>query len=1150
MCEISYELTTNSTYSSYGWYGSYILVYDAESGDLLDYWTENNGGTTIGTFNVCDGRALTFSWYSANANNDQLLVDSYTIYDAKGEIITSNEGPMTSDFDYTVDCTIPACIKPSNFAYSNLTARTVDLSWTANGTEEAWQISYNTRNDVPENGTILDLRSNTYTLQRLTPETAYYVYVRANCDTDGYSDWTNVLTFTTEPSCPAPNVTVSDLEPFSATISWEGEGESYNLRYTTSDAFVYDFESAEPWTITDFDPCTTYDGDGGATYGFEDLDFTNMSYTGSCIAFQSGLTDNLSAHSGNAFGMMVSSRPSTIQNGNANNDWFILPAITIERDFVFSFWAREITTTYGPEIINVGIYRGEGTMATYLDEELEISETEWTKHSYDLSAYAEQTIQLAINYVSADIFGFMFDDIFVGNPNPSSWIESFREVRSPFALERLNEETLYYVEVQADCGSEDGTSAWAGVFFTTPSNCAAPTDLTAEPTYNSATLTWTGYQDNYNLQYREAATRETLFFDGFNNSTAEGFIYDGSFIYGLADAVYNIPSDQNYFLAMGWSSTEEEYIISPELPDFASGSTVEFYQRYYSSVNTFQVGFSSTTTDVNAFTWGDPINASGTFSLYSEVIPDGTKYIGIKATASSQYYCIFIDNFGIYTPYGDPGAWTTVSETTTPYTIDGLLTPETDYEWQVQGINRACENGVTEWSAIASFTTLVACEVPTDLEEDEVTTTTAVITWVSEAVSFDIELDGTVIEEGVTETSYTIENLDPGTIYQVRVNAHCDNGSVSEWSNAYTFSTLCEAFDLPYSYDFETSDDMICWTYYSYNSDNRIGLTCEDDDCTNIVFFFSSYYETSDYYDQILISPELNALEGVTVEFNYRTVTTQYGAESFMVGYSDGSNFTWGDTIYVENVDEWATFTETYPAGTKYVAIYYLSEYLTYLFLDDFNFTVPEATTTTQTVELEEGWNWFSTYIDLGDPIALLQMLEEGLDENGLIIQSFTDGVTEYDEEWFGDLDDIGIVNNQTYMIYTSSDCSFELEGPATDPTQNHITITPGWNWIGFPCNQEVAIEDAFAGFTPNDEDLFQSSNGVSQYDGEEWFGDIEYLIPGEGYMYYSTRDEEVELVFQTGTAKVKHLNRQFFKKRTSNAVQKIDIKIINKTIK
>ena len=168
-------------------------------------------------------------------------------------------------------------------------------------------------------------------------------------------------------------------------------------------------------------------------------------------------------------------------------------------------------------------------------------------------------------------------------------------------------------------------------------------------------------------------------------------------------------------------------------------------------------------------------------------------------------------------------------------------------------------------------------------------------------------------------------------------------------------------------------------------------------------------------------------------------------------------------------------------------------------------------------IVLNEGWNWFSTYIEVDDPVAMLDMLKAGLGNNATEIQSFNNN-TEFDgEEWFGGLDDIGISNEQMYMILVDSDCTVELSGIPANPANHEIAINPGWNWIGFPCAMELNVSDALANFQAEEEDMIQISESMIEFDGEEWFGDFETLVPGQGYMYYSNSTEPKTLIISTG---------------------------------
>ena len=285
----------------------------------------------------------------------------------------------------------------------------------------------------------------------------------------------NFIPFTTfdyesvEDIYPSPSDVAVTPDATLATVTWTGNDEAtgYNLRYRTTKSISYDFESAEPWAVDDFSPFTTYDGDGLRTYSINGTTFTNQGYTGSLIAFQNGANNGFTSHSGNAFGAFMDAIPSDTKTGN--NDWFISPEVEVTPGMVFSFWARSHTNQYGLERFKVGVCGStNGTFASYLAGSANTyveAPIEWTKYEYDLSAYAGQTVKLAINCVSADAFALFIDDIYIGNSG-NSWDKTIENVTTPYELPGLTPETPYELQVQAVYAN--GTSNWtAATEFTT-----------------------------------------------------------------------------------------------------------------------------------------------------------------------------------------------------------------------------------------------------------------------------------------------------------------------------------------------------------------------------------------------------------------------------------------------------------------------------------------------------------------------------------------------------------------------------------------------------------------------------------------------------------------------------------------------------------
>lgn len=154
---------------------------------------------------------------------------------------------------------------------------------------------------------------------------------------------------------------------------------------------------------------------------------------------------------------------------------------------------------------------------------------------------------------------------------------------------------------------------------------------------------------------------------------------------------------------------------------------------------------------------------------------------------------------------------------------------------------------------------------------------------------------------------------------------------------------------LPYSYGFEDYNlDTDGWTKYfgtSLSKNNNECAIVGDAKKTGSYGFRFSSANTNGANAQYLISPELNGANGVNVSFYYKSSNTgQYGTESFKVGYSttdtDVSNFTWDEEIST-NAASWLLYENSFPAGTKYVAIYYYSNWKYRLYVDDFSFTAP-----------------------------------------------------------------------------------------------------------------------------------------------------------------------------------------------------------------
>ena len=84
--------------------------------------------------------------------------------------------------DFTVEMK-PDCQMPTMLTATNATATSVTLAWTANGSEEAWNIEYGPVGFVPGTGTVVAANANPFTVTGLADATTYEFYAQANCVT-------------------------------------------------------------------------------------------------------------------------------------------------------------------------------------------------------------------------------------------------------------------------------------------------------------------------------------------------------------------------------------------------------------------------------------------------------------------------------------------------------------------------------------------------------------------------------------------------------------------------------------------------------------------------------------------------------------------------------------------------------------------------------------------------------------------------------------------------------------------------------------------------------------------------------------------------------------------------------------------------------
>ena len=167
-----------------------------------------------------------------------------------------------------------------------------------------------------------------------------------------------------------------------------------------------------------------------------------------------------------------------------------------------------------------------------------------------------------------------------------------------------------------------------------------------------------------------------------------------------------------------------------------------------------------------------------------------------------------------------------------------------------------------------------------------------------------------------------------------------------------------------------------------------------------------------------------------------------------------------------------------------------------------------------QVSNFSQGYNWWSTYIEQ-EGIDGLGMLEEGLGSNGVTIRSQASGYTDNypGYGWYGSLSSIN--NESSYRVITNAACSVTMTGNLAVPSEHPITLSQGWNWIGYVPSTAMSVDVAMSGVDAVSGDKLKSQQGYSDYyDGYGWFGSLNTIEPGMGLMYYSTNSNPVSFTY------------------------------------
>ncbi|MEZ4937979.1 MAG: fibronectin type III domain-containing protein, partial [Crocinitomicaceae bacterium] len=145
------------------------------------------------------------------------------IFEWRNDNLFGSNPPAAVD---NINMQVASCGPPANLSVANITTTDVDVDWDPAGPELYWNIQYGTSGFAIGSGTIWDVTvASDTTIDNLTQNTDYDVYVQAVCGTNDTSIWIGPISFTTDAVCPAPtNFQTTYIAEDTIAFDWTNGG--------------------------------------------------------------------------------------------------------------------------------------------------------------------------------------------------------------------------------------------------------------------------------------------------------------------------------------------------------------------------------------------------------------------------------------------------------------------------------------------------------------------------------------------------------------------------------------------------------------------------------------------------------------------------------------------------------------------------------------------------------------------------------------------------------------------------------------------------------------------------------------------------------------------------------------------------------------
>ena len=866
---LNFKALKSSTTSGYG---------TIEVGVMTDP-TDETTFTLVESFN---GSTLTSTgtWYEK-----EVMFNNYA---GAGNYIAFRAPATTSNYVYIDDVVlsaIPTCLTPSDITLSGISSDEVTVDWTPRNTENTWQIVVVPTGTSLAAGTPIDVSTHPYTVSNLTDNTEYDVYVKALCDANDESAWSDPETFRTR--CLPTSVL-----PYTENFDEFGSGVSGAAYFPGCWTRKTNYSTNYPYISTSYHSTGTSSIYFYCTSGYyslaasQGLDLSQYPANSLMLEFKLRRTstsygrldvgvmtdpDDL-----NTFTLLKTITPSDFSS-TTNFESFTVPLPNAYTDVVYlAFYAPQSITSY-----------------VYLDEVVLKEATCSSPSDLEVSNVAGTSALVSWTEAPINVTDYTLEYTEAGQ---NAWTPMVVTGSSQI-LTGLMPQTSYDVILYSNC--TDGiTDTLTGNFSTT---CLAGGPVTI------AGGTTTNYYLPVNNLY---------------NYTYSQQIYLSSEMNGPAD-IRSISFQYAYSTAMTDKNSVNIYLGHTTQNAFTSTSNY----IPLSNLSLVYSGNLNCSQGWNTFVLDSVFHYNGTDNLVLAVDDNSGDYNSSSYTfyvhsTSGNYRSLYYYNDSNNPDPSNPTAVTTTSSYSSGNRSNVIF-----------GI--PCDS-------------LATCIAP-NIYDYSTNSESITLSWAPGDNETNWELqykalgDSTWTTEMNVTSPYTIMNLNSSTEYVVQLRSDCGS-EYSDWTSILA-KTTCSEVLLPYTQDFESATGssyacfVDCWTRgtnYSYNYP-YVNTQAAAPNGTKTLYFYGS---TSAY--SYACTPPFDSsvpMDSLQIRFNaYKTSSTYLLEVGIMSDPTDVSTFQPIATITPSTTSTWEMIevkTNTYTGNGRYVAFRSPQYISSYMYIDD-----------------------------------------------------------------------------------------------------------------------------------------------------------------------------------------------------------------------